>query len=84
MIKQMNKQEAFKIVYDEMIKCQLFCGVYDAKNGNLHFMYGISTVMEQIAYEAGGDKLLYDFQDKFDYYMRKSENKALNNKRKVD
>ena len=80
----MNKQEAFKIVYDEMIKNQLFCGVYDAKNGNVHFMYGISTVMEQIAYEAGGDELLYYFQDKFDHYMEKSENKALNNKRKVD
>ena len=27
-------------------------GKYDAKNGNKEFMYGISTVMEWIAYRA--------------------------------
>ena len=47
----MNKQEAFKIVFEELKKCSLFTGKYDTKNGNEHFMYGIATVMESIAYQ---------------------------------
>lgn len=49
----MNKQEAFKIVYDELKKNTLYMGKFDGKNGNKDFMYGISTVMEDIAFCAG-------------------------------
>lgn len=45
----MSKNEAFKIVYDELIKCPMFRGQFDAKNGNREFMYGICTVMENVA-----------------------------------
>ena len=46
----MDKREAFQIVLTELTKNNLFKGIYDAKNGNEHFMYGICTVMEAIAY----------------------------------
>lgn len=45
----MDKQTAFKIVYDELIKCPMFAGHFDAKHGNREFMYGICTVMENVA-----------------------------------
>ena len=44
----MERKEAFEIVLEELKRCSLFKGVYDAKNGNSQFMYGISTVMENI------------------------------------
>lgn len=51
-------QEEKKIiekVINEMCECGLFCGRYDAKNGNEHFMYGVSTVMESLAYLVSED-----------------------------
>lgn len=44
------EQNAWKVVYDELMRCSMFRGNYDAKNGNEIFMYGIATVMECIAY----------------------------------
>ena len=32
-----------------MRECGLFVGRFDAKNGNIDFMYGIETVMEYLA-----------------------------------
>ncbi len=55
----MNTVEAWKHVYNELIKYPLFIGVYDAKNGNVHFEYGIETVMEVIAEKAG---CYYEYQ----------------------
>ena len=48
----LNKKEkkVIKKVVDEMSKGGLFCGEYDAKNGDAQFMYGIATVMEYFAY----------------------------------
>ena len=48
----LNKKEkkVIKKVVDEMSKGGLFCGKYDAKNGDAKFMYGIATVMEYFAY----------------------------------
>lgn len=73
----MNKQEAFKIVLEDLTKggCDLFVGWYDAKNGSEHFMYGISTVMEHIAYQAG-KKEYEEFQSMFFENMRKSVDKT--------
>lgn len=51
----MDKTEAFRIVYEELTKNPMFCGVFDAKHGNNEFMYGICTVMENIAYHVGED-----------------------------
>lgn len=44
-----NKKEAYSIVFEDLRKIFLFKGIYDAKNGNENFMYGIGTVMECIA-----------------------------------
>lgn len=38
-----------RAVYEKLMEAPLFRGIYDAKNGNEHFMYGIATVMEYIA-----------------------------------
>lgn len=53
-------QDAYRVVYNDILnsECDLLLGVYDAENSNKHFMYGISTVMEWIAYrvsEKDGD-----------------------------
>lgn len=46
----MNKKTAYGIVLGDLLRHPMFVGHYDAKNGNKHFMYGIQTVMEFIAY----------------------------------
>lgn len=43
-----NEREVLKKIIEEMRKCGLFAGKFDAKNGNVHFMYGIGTVMEYL------------------------------------
>lgn len=47
----MEKQQAYEMVLDDIIKNgpHMFLGVFDAKNGNPAFMYGIQTVIEHIA-----------------------------------
>lgn len=66
---------ACKIVVDELFKedgCGLFQGKYDATNGDAHFMYGISTLLEHLAYsvsEEYGDAI----SDMFTKNMVESE-----------
>ena len=62
-------KEQWKQVFNELKKCPLFCGHYDAIHGNKEYMYGIATVMEWIAYEAEEK----DFMDAFWDNMFKSE-----------
>lgn len=59
----MTKQEAYKIVYNDILNRDigLFLGRFDAKNGDPKFIYGISTVMEFIALECS-EKDYDDFQ----------------------
>jgi len=59
--KQNNKSEAYKIVFDDLIQCNLFRGIYDARHGNENFMNGIWTVMECIAQGVSDE-----WHDKFD------------------
>lgn len=71
----MNKREAYKMVFDDLCKCNMFVGIYDAKNGDDHFMSGICTVMEAIANaisEEEGD----NFVSKFFHNMDESEKKV--------
>ena len=68
----MNKKEAFQIVLTELTKNNLFKGIYDAKNGNENFMYGICTVMEAIAYSID-DKTGDSFSELFMNNIIKSE-----------
>jgi len=45
-----NLKEAYKLVFEDLKKCGMFVGKYDARNGDINFMNGICTVMETIAY----------------------------------
>ena len=64
MITEEKKKEAFSIVLEELMKCELFKGNYDAKNGNNHFMNGVACVMENIAYHVS-DNVGDTFSDMF-------------------
>lgn len=77
---ELNQEEKKVIekVVDGMTECGLFCGRYDAKNGNEHFMYGVSTVMEYLAYLVS-DEYGDEFSDTFTKNMIKSEKKVLTN-----
>lgn len=71
-------QDAYRVVYNDILNsgCGLMVGEYDAKNGNEQFMFGISTVMEWIAYrvsDADGDA----FSEMFTKNLVESEKKAL-------
>lgn len=69
----MERSEAYKLVYDDLIKYNMFKGIYDAVNGNISFMNGVATVMEVIANDAGQ----YDeFTELFSDNILKSEKKA--------
>lgn len=48
----MTEKDAFTLVYNKLREVPLFVGCFDAKNGNVNFMYGIDTVMEFIATQA--------------------------------
>lgn len=56
----MELKKAYQMVFDDMHENRMFQGHYDAVNGSPHFMSGIETVMEVIAYRAYGD----DFAEK--------------------
>lgn len=46
----------YGLVLEDLKQVPMFTGKYDAKNGNIHFMYGISTVLEYIADKAGDEE----------------------------
>lgn len=69
-------REAYRIVLNDILNngCEMFVGNYDTKI-SADFMYGISTVMEYIAYsicDEQGD----DFSNMFKKNMIASELKA--------
>lgn len=67
-------KEAYRRVLTDILNrdLSLFVGRYDATNGNEHFMYGICTVMEFIAFSA--DEKCYEaFQDIWNKNMNLSE-----------
>ncbi len=68
-------RQAYRTVFDDLSKCPLFMGYYDAKNCKEDLMYGISTVMEFIA---GGvsEECLDNFNKTFSENMRVSEERA--------
>lgn len=65
-------REAYRIVFADMTKVNLFKGIYDGKNGNKSFMYGISTVMEYIASNVN-KQTVDNFSEIFIKNMIKSE-----------
>lgn len=71
---------AWEEVYNELTKLRMFTGIYDAKHGVDHFMFGVHTVMEVIAERAGHQD---EFNDMFMQNVLKCEEKALNAKEKT-
>ena len=72
----MNKQEAYKMVYEDLTKMGgMFVGKYDATNGSKKYMYGICAVMENIAYNSGKETY-EEFSETFFENMKKSVDKA--------
>lgn len=75
----MSKSEAYQIVLEDLEKSPLLCGVYDARHGNEHFMYGIATVMEIIASGVSEERYT-QFSSMFSNNMAASEERAENRK----
>ena len=73
----MNVKEAYDVVLSDILAngSPLFVGKYDANNGNEHFMYGICTVMEYIAYKVD-EETGSDFSEIFSKNMINSEKKS--------
>ena len=69
----MTKQEAYLLVYKDLMQNPMFRGCYDARNGNEDYMYGISTVMESIAWRAGGDELIDEYNTHWNENITSSE-----------
>ena len=70
----MTNEEAYKVVFNDLLKCNIFNGIYDAKHGNEHFMYGICCVMEVIATKVS-DECHIEFLNTFYQNMIMSESK---------
>ena len=51
----MIRKLAYWIVYSDLKQVSLFRGIYDAKYGDKHYMYGIWSVMEFIAHNISED-----------------------------
>lgn len=74
----MDITEAAQIVLDRLSECPMFIGKYDARRRNeksKHYMYGIATVMENIALLVS-DECLDEFADRFWDNMVESERRA--------
>lgn len=69
----MDLKQAYQMVFNDLRECRMFQGHYDAVNGSSHFMAGIETVMEVIAYRAYDDNSAEDFAYEFANNMRKSK-----------
>lgn len=70
-----NEKEMLKGIIEEMRECNMFNGIYNAKKGSVQFMYGISTVMECLAYMVS-DEYGDSFSDTFVNNLIDSEQKV--------
>lgn len=71
----MNKTEAYKIVFEDLKKYELFTGKYDVRHDSEKYMYGIATVMEVIAFGVSED-VHDEFDIMFINNMIESERRA--------
>ena len=67
----MIKKLAYKIVYKDLMKNELFTGKYDAVHDDPSWMLAMSIVLDFIAYYAGKAE---EFSEMFYENMEKSEN----------
>lgn len=67
-------KKAYKQVFRDMLLhgLDMFRGIYDAKNGDESFMFGVQTVMEYIAYNVN-EETFNKFSDMFTENMIKSD-----------
>lgn len=74
MITLTNEQKAVvKEVFEEMIfDIEMFRGRYDAKNGDEHFMFGISTPLTYLAYAIDEE-----YGERFDSMFMKNMTKSI-------
>lgn len=74
MIKLTNEQKTVvKEVFEEMIfDIEMFRGRYDAKNGDEHFMFGISTPLTYLAYAIDEE-----YGERFDSMFMKNMTKSI-------
>lgn len=77
-----NLKEAYKLVFEDLRKCDMFIGKYDARNGNPNFMYGICTVMENIAYTIS-EEVGKKYSDLFSENMQTSKEAAYGKRQSV-
>ena len=70
----MELKKAYQMVFNDLRENRMFQGHYDAINGNSHFMSGIETVMEVIAYRAYGDDFAEKVFNKFCDNILRSKN----------
>lgn len=70
-----EEKQILKKVIDDMKNCGLFYGNYDARHGDPHFMYGINTVMEYLAYQVS-EEYGEEFCEMFLENMIKSEKRC--------
>lgn len=79
-LRGLKSKNPWQIVYAELSELNLLMGSHDALHGNEHFMYGLNTVMEIIASNAGK----YDEYDAiWSHNMIESEKRALANSIKL-
>lgn len=72
-----QKKAILKEVIDElMAMSDIFNGTYDAKNGNEHFMYGVSTVLTALAFKVS-EEYADEVEETFFKNMEKSQEKVL-------
>lgn len=72
-----QKKAILKEVIDELMAMSgIFNGTYDAKNGNEHFMYGVSTVLTTLAFNVS-EEYADEVEEIFFKNMEKSQEKVL-------
>jgi hypothetical protein len=74
-----DEKRVLEKITNQLRTCDLFNGIYDAKNGDEQFMYGIELVMEYLAAHIS-DEYQAEFCDTFSLNMLKSLGKALDKK----
>lgn len=74
-----DERRVLEKITNQLRTCDLFNGIYDAKNGGEQFMYGIEIVMENLAANIS-DEYFEEFCDTFTMNMLKSLKKALDKK----
>ena len=68
-----NEHEVLKKIIENMREYDLFAGKFDAKNGNVNFMYGIETVMEYLTLlisDEYHDEVEKEFMENFERSLR--------------